>query len=79
MGKAKGDMPLARRERGRVIDCLQGVDMIQGDIRLIKLQGAIGLRIVVGENRREEAEGLLKKVKLKVPCTILERGPIETL
>ena len=67
-----GEIARARREKGRVKDALgDEVDLI-GDIGLIHLAGAVGLRIVVAVGQKETAEKLLKDAGVLVPYTFRE-------
>jgi hypothetical protein len=67
-----GEIARARREKGRVRDILGEEVAISGDIGLIHLGGAVGLRIGVAAGQKELTEQLLKDSGVLVPYTIKE-------
>ena len=66
-----GEIARARRERGRVVDTL-GEEVKVGDIGLIHLGGAVGLRISVPPGQKELAEKILRAGGIQVPYTVRE-------
>jgi len=67
-----GEIARARREKGRVRDILGDEVQVPGDIGMIHLGGAVGLRIAVAAGQKELAEKLLKDSGVLVPYTISE-------
>jgi hypothetical protein len=70
-----GEIARAKREKGRVKDTFEGVDEVLGlgDIALIHLAGAVGLRISVASGMKGVAEELLKNAGILVPYTVREK------